>query len=156
MRTLRIIAIAWLGLLLATPSLANDRPVVSGDLIGSCDFYLTLSKEMGCGSDSYLTRFGDHYCRRFDQVRSSFSSGGAAIVEDIKTCLQERIHETENLDCENVHAIAVQSHIGCYQDAGFCDMRVSDKMTLARTVAKSVFDPTLRGTIGKVINSCLW
>lgn len=139
----------------AAPSgLSQDLP--SSKLIGSCDFYRALSKEMGCGPDSYLTRFGDHYCRRFDQVHDYFSDDGNRVVEDIKICLQIAIDSVRELNCENVHAIAVQSHIGCYQQAGFCEMKVRDKAVLAQTVASSVFDPTLRGTIGKVINSCLW
>ena len=41
---------------------------------GNCDFYSQcLESRIPCGRDGYALGYGDHYCRRFGELRSDFN-----------------------------------------------------------------------------------
>lgn len=142
------------GLILGSAGVARAESGAAS-LLGLCDYYPALHTEMGCGPDSYLILFGEHYCRQFDRVREAFSAEGLAAVEEIKLCLQKAIETTPGVTCDNVKQVSVDSHIHCYESARFCAMSTSDKAVLAKVVLPSVTDRTLFRAIRKILRSCM-
>jgi len=123
--------------------------------LGSCDYYDSLSSELGCSSSGYLQSFGAHYCRRFDQEAARFSERGREALDAIRLCLQQSLENVSKLTCGNVLAVAAESHGPCYRQGHFCEMNIWDKVALMGIVFPALLDPTLNRAIRKIESDCL-
>lgn len=109
----------------------------------SCDYYLCKEAAQGdapCGEDGYYLGYGFKYCERISLVaRPRLSEEGKLWLDDARRCLMEEVErqlEDEN-SCSVVKQIALESHPGCYMDAGFCSLPWGDMWSVFMTV-----DPT--------------
>lgn len=121
---------------------------------GSCQVYQDLSAHLGCDQGNYLTRFGHHYCRLFEDELSLFSDGAQRTLIEIKLCLQQALINAPDLTCENAKQIGVGSHLVCYRQAGYCEMSPWDKALLGWLVLPSITDPDLLEAIRMIGRDC--
>ena len=125
-----ILAIAFLSTL---PALADDAAEHE-----FCQKYLSMNDEMsakdgkladGCGQNGYLVAFGNRFCNVFVTKNTSFTPAGQKAMYNIRHCLIEGLEKTRNqLTCDKVKRVGINSHYGCYMQSGFCQMPVRDKM----------------------------
>ncbi len=156
-QSLAAICFPWrssLRLIIAILALITISLSIEAKNLGSCEYYRSLAHELKCPDNDYLIQFGERYCQRFDRYRQYFTPIGQRMLKRIKLCLQTSLYNSENLTCENVKAIALDSHIECYKDANFCEMPLIDKNRLGLIVAEALFDPDYRSTILVILNSC--
>ena len=98
----------------------------------SCEFYTCMENQLACGKKGYFRSFGQPYCKKYLENQSTFSSAAQNWLEDVRQCLQERLIETSlKYACPQIHKAAIQSHIGCYVDTGFCELRYRDQYQVA-------------------------
>lgn len=110
-------------LLIPTLSFADCKP--SAD---SCDFYRCKEKEQTCGPSGYWQNFGDPYCRKFLNNEKSFSKNSQIWLKDVRECLQVRVGEvSDQVSCKQLFHEAMDSHISCYVDTGFCSLSLLEK-----------------------------
>lgn len=136
-------------------SLRTAAASQSKDLVGNCDYYDSLSKELSCTPDGYLLHFGSRYCRLFHEKMNRFTPEGQQSLNQIRICLMEELERTPRLNCGNVKDVAADSHVPCYKKAHFCQMSTSDKFELARIVAPAIFDPSLNRAIRAIEFECI-
>lgn len=105
-----------------------------------CHNYLYLAQKHGCSPSNYLYQFGYPYCELFLSAQNTFSTHAKLILSGIRACLLAELEGGEDWTCENVHALAMKSHIKCYQESQFCYMPVKDQVTLIWLVRGGVTD----------------
>ncbi|WP_347357244.1 hypothetical protein [Bdellovibrio sp.] len=97
----------------------------------SCDFYACKEREHSCGKKGYWQNFGYPYCQKFLKDEARFSPQSQIWLQDVRYCLQERIqHMAEGASCSNMHTIAMDSHVSCYVDTGFCDLSYVEQVRI--------------------------
>jgi hypothetical protein len=94
-----------------------------------CDFYREKSAAMQCPSSGYLIGFGYKYCRYFVDHADEFSSEGQATLQKIRFCLIDSLKRPlVALTCDNIKDLAMQNHIDCYVNNGFCSLDLFDRL----------------------------
>jgi hypothetical protein len=139
----------------ATPDDVSSTAAVSADPIAACpvpdgpasipghaaNFYQCADRGadfgMGCGPDGYLLGYGARYAQRFyDQTRPRMSARGQRWIDDVLLCLQRDLRDSidESTSCDDIRTIAFDLHPGCYVDAGFCTLPLTDILQVAWTI----------------------
>ena len=106
---------------------------------------LVAEGESNCGSDGYLVGYVGKYCERFSTITEKrLSPAGARWMSDVRACLIETLHQwTDSTDsCETIERVGVDSHSGCYLQAGFCSLPLTDWFAIVHTI--DAFDIPLR------------
>lgn len=109
----------------------------------SCDYYLCRERQHPCGRRGYNLALGHRYCRKFLLNRPErYSEKGRLWLSDVRQCLQEKLEElpVETL-CRRVRSRAMNNHVDCYLDTGFCGLSVRDKQKVLNTVGSRLLDP---------------
>jgi hypothetical protein len=115
-------------LLLFTPTIAQATCVPSDN---SCEFYACKEREHACGKKGYWQDFGYPYCEKFLVDEERFSPRSQIWLQDVRYCLQERVQEvSEGTSCKNLHTQAMDSHVSCYVDTGFCDLTYMEQVRI--------------------------
>lgn len=97
----------------------------------SCDFYACKEREQACGKRGYWQNFGYPYCQKFLKDEARFSPRSQIWLQDVRYCLQERIQEVaEGTSCKDLHTMAMDSHVSCYVDTGFCDLKYMEQVRI--------------------------
>lgn len=120
----------------------------------SCAFYWNKSLAMGCSLNDYLVSFGHKYCRQFERVHKDFSGPGQSTVLQIRRCLISALRDNREVTCSNVKSIALESHVSCYIENGFCEMSKADKGKILQVVAKELLDPAFAAVAFRIQNIC--
>jgi hypothetical protein len=123
--------------------------------IGGCQYYETLSTSMGCNDSGYLMHFGYKYCIKFFVEEPIFSPRGMRVLDQIRTCLQQKLEQAPGLTCSNVEDIAVDSHATCYEESGFCSLNLIEQGIIGTTILPSLVDPRVEATLEQVQQYCL-
>lgn len=75
--------------------------------------------------------WGHRYCQKFLETESSFSLEAQQWLRENRQCLQARAEEiTEGTQCSGIRKAAMESHVGCYVDTGFCALEFKDKTAI--------------------------
>lgn len=118
----------WFFLFLILPVFAKANCPASRE---SCSFYRCMEKERPCGPHGYWMGFGDRYCRAFLNHQDSFSEESQRWLTDVRECLQVRVHEVANdVQCRDIYSTAMNSHVSCYVDTGFCNLAFRDRLKI--------------------------
>lgn len=124
-------------------------------LIGTCDYYVCKSEELGCADSGYLFAFGYRYCNRFADSAPRFSQEfGQPWLTEVRQCLQRELEKAENLTCENAREIGLSSHITCYLATDYCSLPVSDKSKVFRIAWRAFFHRDQRYTWREIRRQC--
>lgn len=119
-----------------------------------CAFYCRKNHELKCGPDNYLMDFGYKYCRFFIKKENSYSKAGQPVFETIRKCLVNRLASRNDLTCQNVEGIAVDSHVECYVNSGFCELDKKDSLITLWYIRSALVDSTFLPTMKKIIAGC--
>ncbi|UOF02762.1 hypothetical protein [Bdellovibrio reynosensis] len=88
-----------------------------------------MEQKQPCGKDGYWLHFGDHYCNKFLDDQAAFPQKTQVWLKDVRECLQTRAEElSRQISCERMQEEALDSHVGCYIDTGFCDLNLYERM----------------------------
>ncbi len=107
----------------------------------SCSFYLCMEAEHQCGMKGYFLAYGYRYCHQTIQEKKTekFSDEGLEWLDKTRLCLQQKIDELpDENQCATIKKLAVDQHIDCYYDNGFCELARKDKGVLYRLLASSL------------------
>ena len=108
--------------------------------VAGCAFYACREAQHPCGTSGYYLGYGEKYCERFLLVdRPVLSPAGQAFLDAGRDCLMHVIDATiaVDLECAQVRTEATVSHVACYRDNGFCQLPLSDKLTLFASVDRA-------------------
>lgn len=114
-------------------------------LIGSCDYYLCAEQKSPCGLDGYNLGFGFKYCSgsQFQLAGEMKTAQGQQWVQNVFQCLQKQsfinMKNNQNSTCESIKKDAFGSHPNCYAQAGFCDLKLSEKMNIFKLIKSEIF-----------------
>jgi len=109
------------------------------EINNDCEYYSCVAETKHCSKSSYLLRFGQRYCLRYNERRSAFSASGIKWIEDVRSCLIRRMSFYESiLSCRDLKSQAFMDHIPCYLESGFCDLSKSDRFQVLKTIWPSL------------------
>lgn len=115
-------------------------------LIGSCDFYLCQEQKTPCGLDGYNLSYGYKYCSdsKFKLIHEMKTDLGRRWVPEVFQCLQSRSLQAsqqtakDHNACKKIQDQAYDSHPNCYVQAGFCQLKSSDKQAIYKIIKKEI------------------
>ncbi len=134
-------------------------------LIGSCDFYLCQERNNPCGLEGYNLGYGYKYCSasKFGLIERMSTSASKNWVLQVFSCLQKQSGiDSQQLSatpagsrCESIRSQAMNAHPGCYVQAGFCDLPLSEKVKIVKTIKAELFsiDTVIQGH--EVLKRCM-
>lgn len=100
-------------------------------VIDSCDFYLCKETEEPCGIKGYWLAYGYKFCRMFLNETQEFSEPSKKWMSKVRYCLQNEIKQgTDVLSCQENRRFAMDSHVGCYVETGFCQLSLKDRASI--------------------------
>ncbi len=111
----------------------------------ACEYYRCRERQSHCGSDGYLVGYVGKYCDRFSTVTEKrISPAGAQWMSDVRACLIGTLDQwTDSTDsCETIEQVGIESHSGCYLQAGFCSLPFTDWFAIVHTI--DAFDIPMR------------
>ncbi len=115
-------------LFIILPILSHANCSASAD---SCEFYRCMEREQSCGKHGYWREFGYPYCQKFLTTQDRFSLTSQRWLTDVRECLQQRVGESvEHTSCSSTYRIAMDSHISCYVDTGFCELSFPEQLKI--------------------------
>ncbi len=108
--------------------------------IGSCEYYLCREKNMPCGGDGYFIGFGYKYCTKIvKSLMPKVSAQAKAWLTETATCLQAQLDTVDDSNtCAEIKRDAINGHSSCYEEAGFCSLKILDKMKLFKMISPSL------------------
>jgi hypothetical protein len=101
------------------------------------DFYRCAEETASCGDDGYLLGYGARYAERFyRRTRPLMSARGKQFIDATLVCLQTTLRDEidAGTSCDDIHALAYDSHPDCYVASGFCDLTWRDWLAVASTI----------------------
>ncbi|MDG0816638.1 hypothetical protein [Bdellovibrio svalbardensis] len=90
-----------------------------------------MEQEKSCGSKGYWKEFGYPYCTKFLINQNKFSPRLQRWLTDVRECLQVRVSEsTQQASCSQTYRAAMDSHVSCYVDTGFCELNMAERFKI--------------------------
>lgn len=103
----------------------------------SCNYYLCLESKMQCGLKGYPLNYGYRFCNNFLNVKK-LSSNGERWLTDTRKCLQEKVEQMSDRNCETLWKASIDDHVDCYIDNGYCELSKKDKKRIKKVVLKEM------------------
>lgn len=123
--------------------------------LDDCQYYSCIEETKHCGKKGYLLDFGNKYCHKFVSKAEKLSLQGQLWMTEVKTCL---IHQLDNLDsglsCRKYKKAAVDQHVPCYIDSGYCQLSTHDKKAIINIIRGSLWKPSLFNAGIQVLRHC--
>ena len=113
-------------------------------LLGQCSYYKCIQHEMKCSESNYLSSFAIPYCYKYKKDQPNYSSRGQIFLTKARYCLQEQIEFMDDRTCKTIRPYAVNSHIGCYLNAGFCELNLAEKMRITWIASSELIHSDVR------------
>jgi hypothetical protein len=127
----------------ARPAAASCADYIADPTCGGCQFYACRESEGPCGPRGYYLGFAEKYCERFlGTLAPRMSPAGRRFLSDARDCLMRYVDENlaTDAECSDVKRRALDSHVACYHNNGFCALPLSDKLLLYSAVDLSDVD----------------
>lgn len=97
----------------------------------SCDYYVCAEEHNPCGKQGYWMGWGHRYCQQYLESENKFSIEAQQWLRENRQCLQARAEEiTQGTQCNGIRKAAMESHVGCYVETGFCSLSFKDKTAI--------------------------
>jgi hypothetical protein len=130
-----------LGLILLFASL-NVRASYCPSSYSSCDFYVCAEERDPCGPNGYWMGWGHRICEKFLNKEEKFSLDAQQWMRENRECLQARAEEiTAYAQCSSIRKAAMESHVACYVDTGFCELDLADKAAILWNLREAMTAP---------------
>ena len=123
--------------------------------LGSCDFYQCMNSNLGCRPNNYLVKFGFNRCNKFSETQSTYSTIGQDFMNQVRECLQVELLQNKKLNCTNVRKNALDSHVICYQKAGYCELPYRDRVKIGMTVLSDLLQADFIIVANKINFNCV-
>lgn len=108
----------------------------------SCNYYLCKELKDPCGSKGYWLAYGYKYCRVFLTQTSHFPQTSKEWMYKTRYCLQKKLqYETRELECSEDRKIAMDSHVGCYIQSGFCQLSIKERAEIIWLLRSAFIQP---------------
>lgn len=125
----------------------------------NCSTYLELEQDYKCGLNGYLIGYGHHYCKRFTQKNiERFTPQGQLFLLKNAQCLQNKLEDFAKLNpsasCQEINDFAIQTHMNCYQQSGFCQLRNFDKLSVLAVIRREVKYRYVRKMAAQMLRYC--
>lgn len=124
-------------------SLPSDCYSPNGE---DCTWYAKcLEKKYPCeGSDApYAIKFAEFYCKAYENRKGYFSVQAKKWIGKTRECLQKHLvpflRAYSSPTCKKIKEAAFRSHVPCYVDEGFCDLKCYDFPQVLWTIKESAF-----------------
>ena len=104
----------------------------------SCSFYLCLEKQLKCGTKGYPISYGYKFCHNFLNVNMKTEKGKQWLM-DTRLCLQQRVIESKQTNCQDLWEDSIRDHVNCYIETGYCDLSSKEKTKVKYLVLKEFF-----------------
>ena len=132
--------------------------VLAGDcshLSNDCEYYLCIAREKSCNNSSYPIKFGHRFCMRYEERMNTFGPEGWMWVEQVRRCLIRELDQYgDNLSCSELKKRAVQSHVPCYVESGFCSLSLKDKKAVIQTIWPAIRNIEIFSAGTQVLKEC--
>jgi hypothetical protein len=119
-----------------------------------CAFYCKANEQLNCETSNYLMSFGYKYCQRFLEKDEIFRPHTRHVLSKIRTCLVQKLATAESLTCENAAPVAIQSHVDCYVNNGFCDIQFRDRLVIFWEIKSELPDPEFQASMRQILRKC--
>lgn len=119
---------------------------------GACDYYdcREAESEAQCGEEGYYLGFGARHCKSLSIVTApELSLPGQTWLGLTRQCLLDYAEAEieQEATCDTIKRKALNSHIDCYVDSGFCDLPFVDYAMLGLSIFYKDLDfNTVMGT----------
>lgn len=134
---LLVIVFGWILNLQAQAVSSECKPEAN-----SCDFYLCKEMNDPCGNRGYWLAYGYKYCRIFLTQTQHFPEASKDWMLKTRLCLQQSInHDTRELSCAADREAAMDSHVHCYIDSGFCDLSIKERAAIIWLLRSAMIMP---------------
>lgn len=108
----------------------------------NCNYYLETELLRKCVESNakeetrYLTHWGYVFCRKFENRKESSNSSQKlkTWISNTTLCLQESIKRSRDKSCKDIETNAIDDHIDCYRNSGFCSLSPNDIAQLFKTL----------------------
>ena len=105
----------------------------------SCEYYACRDARRAepCGEQGYYVGFAGRYCTLFtESTVPRLSKWGAEWIDTVRPCLQRAMETaSDDLSCSDVKTHGYKAHPSCYIDWGFCELPLTDMITIFNTVS---------------------
>jgi hypothetical protein len=102
----------------------------------TCDFYLCLENNIQCGEKGYPLRYGYRFCKEIQKIKN-----GSLVLQnwlnETRYCLQEKLLEKKQFECQLLFDQSVIDHTNCYLENGYCELPIKDKKIIRKQILKS-------------------
>lgn len=121
----------------------------------SCQYYQTLENSLQCGPDSYLIKSGYPLCEHYKRISPWMTDEIQKWFPKIRYCLQAALEERENeITCANLDQTALETHVDCYVQTGYCDLSLASKTQLSLVTLPRMTDSLWRKTAREILKAC--
>lgn len=108
----------------------------------SCDYYVCAEQHNPCGAQGYWIGWGHRICEIFLSKEETYSVEAAQWLRENRNCLQARAEEIkEGAQCSGIRRAAMESHVACYVDTGFCELSLVDKAAVLWNLRSAMVAP---------------
>lgn len=130
--------------------------VFAGPSATDCIYYLQAEQEYKCGQHGYLMDFGFRLCQRYLKEQPNTRPNVQTWFPKVRYCLQDYIEKNRGTfrDCHDLKKRALDSHVGCYLETGFCDLRFEDDAQILQITSFDLFRPSIISLSLKVRSAC--
>lgn len=124
--------------------------------IGSCSYYLCREKEHACGTKGYYLGFAYKYCQQsVDKLNAKMSEQGKTWSKNVAICLQQSVEKIPYEDnCSDVKKSAINEHVNCYKETGFCELSKRDQLKVIWMVHRELRHPQIMKEGFSIVNEC--
>jgi hypothetical protein len=125
------------------------------EFANDCEYYSCIEQSKHCGKYGYLMNFGDKYCRKFTSKEKLLSTKGKIWMSNVRSCLIRKLENVDqDLSCQKYRKAAIDQHIPCYTESGYCQLNKKDKNVILKIISGSLWKPTLISAAIKVLKYC--
>jgi hypothetical protein len=125
------------------PDLLGCDKYIGEPGVAACTYYACRDEIAQCGPTGYYLGFGEKYCERFlVDLSPKMSPAGQQFLVAARDCLMQYLEKSvpTTTSCSDVKSEALQSHVRCYTDYGFCSLPLSDRALLFASIDSSDLD----------------
>lgn len=121
-----------------------------------CGYYKQIEEEYKCGPKGYPLKFGYPLCQKYLKSEPNLSKNLKKWFPKVRHCLQDYIERKHGSirDCQDLKVKALNSHIGCYKQTGFCELYFSDRLSILNVTSTDIFNGDVVSLAMKVTAEC--
>jgi len=121
-----------------------------------CHYYLEVEQNFKCGLRGYPLNFGHRLCEKYLRLEPEARDAVQLWFPKVRFCLQEylEVNSGSFLDCKDLREKALDSHVGCYAQTGFCELSAKDERQILRMTGIDLLRPSVLSLALKVRSAC--